>query len=47
MCGRRVRHGDVLREEELELLVRKGAQLRAEHIVDSDMVSVPPVGNCQ
>jgi len=32
--------GDVLRQEELELLVRKLAQLRAEHIVDSDMVCI-------
>lgn len=37
-------NGDVLRQEELELLIRKGAQLRAEHIVDSDMVCVPPGG---
>lgn len=47
MRGRRVRDGDVLRQEELELLVREGAQLRAEHIVDSDMVCVPTGAACQ
>lgn len=38
--GRRLRGGDLLRQEELELLVGKGAQLGAEHIVDSDMISI-------
>jgi hypothetical protein len=33
--------GDVLREEELELLVSELAQLRTEHIVDSDVVCIP------
>ena len=33
--------GDVLREEELELLVGELAQLRTEHIVDSDVVCIP------
>lgn len=44
--GRRRRRegGNILREEELELLVGKRAQLRAEHVVDPDMVSVPPAG---
>jgi hypothetical protein len=36
--------GDVLREEELELLVRKLAQLRAEHIVDADVVCIASAG---
>lgn len=36
--------GDVLREEELELLVGELAQLRTEHIVDSDVICIPAVG---
>lgn len=47
MRGRRVRNGDILREEELELLVGKSAQLRAEHIVDADMICIPTVGGRQ
>ena len=35
--------GDVLREEELELLVGELAQLRTEHIVDSDVICIPAV----
>lgn len=38
--------GHILRQEELELLIGEGAQLRAQHIVDSDMVSVPSGGSC-
>lgn len=36
--------GDVLRKEELELLIGKLAQLRTEHIVDSDVICIPAVG---
>jgi hypothetical protein len=32
--------GDVLREEELELLVGELAQLGTEHIVDADVVCI-------
>ena len=35
--------GDVLREEELELLVGELAQFGTEHIVDSDVVCIPAV----
>ena len=35
--------GDVLRQEELELLVGELAQLGTEHIVDSDVVCIPAV----
>lgn len=38
-----VRLGDVLRQEELELLIGEEAQLRTEHIVDADMVCIAPV----
>lgn len=34
--------GDVLREEELELVVGELAQLRTEHIVDADVVCIAP-----
>ena len=34
--------GGVLREEELDLFVCKMAQLRAEHIVDANMVRISP-----
>lgn len=33
---------DVLREEELDLLVRKVAKLGAEDVVDADMVGISP-----
>jgi hypothetical protein len=33
---------DVLREEELDLLIRKLAQLGAEHIVDADVICISP-----
>lgn len=41
-----MRDGDVLRQEELELFIGERAQLRAEHVVDSDMISIPPGGEC-
>ena len=47
MYGRRMRHGHVLRQEELELFIGECAQLRAEHIMDSDMVCIPTVDECQ
>jgi hypothetical protein len=34
--------GDVLREEELELVVGELAQLRTEHIMDADVVCIAP-----
>jgi hypothetical protein len=40
--GCRAACGDVLREEELELLVCELAQLGAEHIVDADVVCISP-----
>jgi hypothetical protein len=33
---------DVLGEEELDLLIRKLAQLGAEHIVDADVICISP-----
>lgn len=37
-------HGDVLGQEELELLVGELAQLGTEHIVDADVVCIPSAG---
>jgi hypothetical protein len=34
--------GNILREEELELVVGELAQLRTEHIVDADVVCIAP-----
>jgi hypothetical protein len=34
--------GNILREEELELVVGELAQLRTEHIVDADVVCITP-----
>jgi hypothetical protein len=47
MYGRRMRRRDVLRQEELKLFIGECAQLRAEHIMNSDMVCVPTVDDRQ